>query len=404
MSSSSNAPKIGVATATIVGMNAMIGSGIFGTPAVLAANVGPAGILAFIFVIISVWFMAQSIARVAQLYPEEGAFYTYAKPWSGHIGGMIASVSYFIGLLIAMGLLAQMAGTYLQHFFPSISAHALGLYALAILVVLNMFGAVLSEIGQQILIVCTVFPLIATTIMCLTKANLENLSPFAPYGFTNVLKATRVVVFGFFGFECAASLFNVVQQPEKNVPRALTYSISIVGIIYVLFVGSIILSTPLELFTDPRIPVSEVLQIIFPGNRWIIEIIHVSILSAILGTIHSMIWSSGNLLTLILKKAQNAITQQLVRSGFVNDKTSILFVGLSIFISYTTLHNLDLFFFITALFIVLAYIMSMITLLTIPSEWQSQQNVKTILGIVTASVILLFAAEGLIQELAKVIY
>src|SRR5690606_878530 len=116
MSQETNGTKIGVATATIVGMNAMIGSGIFTTPAALAANVGPAGILAFIFVVISAWFMAQSLARVAYLYPEEGAFYTYAKPWSGHVGGMLASMAYLFGLMIAMGLLAQMSGIYLQHF------------------------------------------------------------------------------------------------------------------------------------------------------------------------------------------------------------------------------------------------------------------------------------------------
>src|SRR5271155_1532469 len=264
MPEQTNAPKIGVATATIIGMNAMIGSGIFSTPAVLAANVGPAGILAFIFVIIAVWFMAQSLARVAALYPEEGAFYTYAKQWSGHLGGMIASTAYFVGLLIAMGLLSQMAGIYLLPFFPSHSPQTLGLIALIALVILNMFGVVLSEVGQHILIVCTVFPLIATTIMCFTKANLSNLSPFAPHGLGNVLKATRVIIFGFFGFECATSLFNIVAEPQKNVPRALTYSIAIVGTIYVLFVGSILLSTPLAYFTDPRMPLSDTLKLVFP--------------------------------------------------------------------------------------------------------------------------------------------
>lgn len=402
MSQTTNGTKIGVATATIVGMNAMIGSGIFTTPAVLAANVGPAGILAFIFVVVSVWFMAQSIARVAYLYPEEGAFYTYAKPWSGHIGGMIANTAYLVGLLIAMGLLAQMSGIYLQHFFPSYTQETLGLVALVTLVVLNMFGMVLSEIGQKVLIVCTVFPLIATTVMCLTKANMSNLVPFAPFGFANVLKATRVVVFGFFGFECAASLFNIVAEPKKNVPRALTYSIMLVGTIYILFVGSIILSTPLQYFNDPRVPVSDILRIVFPDNEWVITIIHISILSAILGTIHSMIWSSSNLLMTVVKESKNTLGKILVQSSLLNAQTSVLFVGLCILISYLTLHNLDLFFFLTALFIVLAYVMSMITLLTLPSEWESKQNIKTIFGIITASVIFLFAAEGLITEIIKV--
>jgi amino acid transporter len=402
MPQTSSGTKIGVATATIIGMNAMIGSGIFAVPATLATNVGPAGILAFIFVIIAVWFMAQSLARVAELYPEEGAFYTYAKQWSGHTGGMIASTAYFVGLLIAMGLLAQVSGIYLKMFFPSYSEHTLGLIALIALVILNTFGVVLSEMGQHILIVCTVFPLIATTIMCLTKADFNNLIPFAPHGFTNVLKATRVIIFGFFGFECATSLFNIVEEPQKNVPRALTYSIAIVSTIYVLFVGSVLLSTPLSYFTDPRMPVSDALKLVFPNQQWMISIIHASILSAILGTIHSMIWASSNLLTLLIKKSKSAFGKKLVSSGMLDQHFAVLFVGLCIFISYSTLKNLDLFFCLTSVFLVPAFMMSMITLLTLKSEWESGQNIKTMLGIITASVMLFFAVEGLIGEIRNV--
>lgn len=397
--STSHHGKIGVTTATIIGMNAMIGSGIFTAPAAMAAYVGPAGILAYVFVVIAVWFIAQSLARLAQLFPEEGSFYVYAKQWGGHTMGLIASGAYFTGLLIAMGLLAQMAGQYLVHFFPILSPYALGLIALAILVVLNMFGAVLSSLGQHILIVCTLFPLIAITILCFTQCNLSYLTPFAPYGFENVLKATRIVIFGFFGFECASSLFNIVHEPSKNVPRALTYSILIVGIIYTLFIASIILSTPLNLFTDARVPVSETLAIIFPHHPWMLNIIHFAILSAIIGTIHSMIWTSSNLLTLIFKRFKSKTIQKLITDNIINTKTCVLFVGAAITLSYVSLRSLNLFFSLTALCIIFAFISSMITLLLIPSEWKSGRNGITLLGISTALLIFIFAAQGLITEL-----
>ena len=189
-----NNQKIGVITATIIGMNAMIGSGIFSAPAALASQVGPAGILSFLIVIAMVWCMAQSIARVASLFPEEGSFYAYAKQWGGHYVGLAASATYLIGLLIAMGLLAQMAGYHLAWFFTSTSSHTLGLITLFTLVILNMFGVVFSELGQQILICTTIFPLLAIIIMCFTKTDLSLLSPFAPYGYINVFKATRYIL------------------------------------------------------------------------------------------------------------------------------------------------------------------------------------------------------------------
>lgn len=388
-----NASKIGVVTATIIGMNAMIGAGIFTAPATIGSYVGPAGIIAYLFVIIAVWFMAQSLARVAARVPEEGSFYAYAKRWGGPIVGAIAAYSYLIGLLIAMGLLAQVAGGYLHDpFFPNVDSQTLGLISLALLVFLNMFGVVLSELGQQILIVTTTFPLIVTTILCFSKTNLSYLVPTNPITVRNILEATRVVIFGFFGFESASSLFAIVENPQRNVPRALTYSIAIVGVIYLLFVTSIIVSTPLSLFTNPRIALPVVLESIFPDSKWLLTIIHISILSAVIGTIHSMIWGASALLVSLCKRIHNVN---------LNPQLSVLIVGTCIAISFFTLKNLDLFFSLTSIFLIVAFILSMITLLTIKEEWKSGQNIITIAGILTGCLIFYFAAEDLIMQLMQ---
>jgi hypothetical protein len=83
-------------------------------------------------------------------------------------------------------------------------------------------------------------------------------------------------------------------------------------------------------------------------------------------------------------------------------RIAVLLVGVCILISFVTLKNIDLFFSLTALFLITAFILSMITLLTMPSEWKSKQNIKTIIGIITACVILYFALESLVLELSKI--
>jgi amino acid transporter len=237
--------------------------------------------------------------------------------------------------------------------------------------------------------------------MCLSKASLANLTPFAPFGLTNAIKATRVVIFSFFGFECATSLFSIVKDPAKNVPKALTYSILLVGIIYTAFIGSIIVSTPLSAFADHNTRISVILLQLFPQYTWIAKFIDFSILAAILGTIHSMIWASSSLLVTILRRINNRHVRSLVNAGYLNTTTAVLCVGAAILVSYTTLHNIDLFFYLTALFIVFSFVMSMITLLTIKQEWQNRQNIKTVLGIFTATAIFIFALEGLLFELMR---
>ena len=393
--------KIGVITATIIGMNAMIGAGIFTAPAAMGAYVGPAGILAYLFVVIAVWFLAQSLARLAELYPEEGSFYVYASKWGGHTIGLLASWAYFMGPIIAIGLLSQVAGFYLEPLFPSYSPHTLGLLTLLLIIVLNMCGIVMSEIGQQILIVCTTFPIIATTLICLSQAQLSNLTPFAPYGILNIFKATRAVIFGFFGFECATSLFAIVDNPKKNVPRAVTYAIILVGILYTLFIASLILSTPFELFSSPHVRITDILKVTFPHSPWLLYSIHLSILSAILGTIHSMLWSCSTLFIALVKKGKSNVSKKI--SHYCSSSWAVAFVGCCTLLTFSSIHNIDLFFSLTAIVIISAFLLSMITLLTLPSEWRSGQNIKTIIGMLTALSILFFASEGLVQEILKII-
>ena len=390
--------KIGVTTATIVGMNAMIGAGIFTLPAALGAYIGPAGIITTLFVAIAVWFLALSMARLAYLFPQEGSFYTYASQWGGHTMGLISSSAYLIGLLIAMGLLTQMSGVYLHHFFPKIAINKLGLIALSALIILNMCGIALSQLGQYILIACTVFPLFIITLMCFAKAKLANLFPFAPYGYKNALLATREVIFGFFGFEAAASLVPRMINPQRNVPKALTYSIVGVGIIYLAFVTSLILAVPIELFSNPKILVSEPLSLIFPHSKWLLEVVNFSILSAILGTLHSMIWSSSALALTLSRLLKSKVGKKLVSSGIVTHTTTVIFVGMAILVSFLTFKNRQFFSF-TALFLILAYSTSIITLLTIKNEWKSKQIFITLIGLFTALIIFLFALDGVLKTI-----
>lgn len=389
--------KIGVSTATIIGMNAMIGAGIFTAPAAMASHVGPAGIIAYLFVVIAVWFMAQSIARLAELFPQEGSFYTYAKVWGGHAIGMLASGLYMTGLVIAMGLLSRIAGIYLHDWFPSTPADKLGMICLWLLVGLNMFGVVLSELGQKILIICTVFPLIATTLIAFTHAEWANLVPFAPHGFGNVFKATRIVIFGFFGFECATSLFALVKNPSKNVPKALTYSIMAVGTIYTLFIASIIMATPAGLL-GMNTKITDIIAAITPTMPWMVTMIHLSILSAIIGTIHSMIWSSSSLMVSLTHRMKSSAIKNLIKRGIITNRFALVVIGLGITFCYMTLKNIDLFFFLTALFIIAAFLLSMMSLFTLKSEWKSGQIIKTCIGFGTGLLIFYFALEGIILQ------
>jgi amino acid transporter len=380
--------KIKIATATIVGMNAMIGSGIFTLPGALIFSVGPAGLLTTLFVSCAVWFMALTLAKVAEQHPQEGSFYAYAKSWGGHKAGLAASISFLIGLTIAMGLLCQVAGIFLNHYFPNTSPTNLGLITLIAVILANMFGVKLSELGQYILIVLTVFPLLATILLCLTNIKPELLQPFAPFGKSSILLASKDVIFSFFGFECATTLFNIVENPKKNVPRALTYSILLVSILYIAFAAAIISAIPAQNFNSPDDLPNALLKT-FPQYPWLIELIAISIISAIIGTVHSMVWASGSL----VKTLSNQIFKNNI---FKTTERSVLAIGFGILATFMLLNERRLFFDLTAIFIIFAYVMSMLALVFTNKKFSLKTNIETMLGITTAMIIIGFAIHDLL--------
>ena len=99
------------------------------------------------------------------------------------------------------------------------------------------------------------------------------------------------------------------------------------------------------------------------------------------------------------KELKNDFAKKILQNNWLNNKTAVLLIGLSIYTSFISLKNIDLFFSLTAIFIVFAYICAIITLLFIPKEWESRQNVKTLIGLGTAITIFIFAIEGLINAL-----
>jgi|SRR3989339_442486 len=393
-----NTQKIGLVTAIIVGMNAMIGAGIFSMTSSLASGVGPASILSYLFAFFAVWFIAQSVARAAYLWPQEGSFYTYARQWGGHKLGLIAAGAYILGFLIAMALLCRIAGMYLHSVFPSVASQTLGLITLFALVALNLMGMALSQIGQYILIVFTVFSLLATTALCLTKINMANLESFMPYGPLSIIQGTRIAIFGLFGFECIASLFAIVENPEKNVPKALKYTLLLVGLIYLFFIASIVISIPLSVFTDnDNVTIPQALQVLFPNNQFVMNLITFSILSAIIGTIHSMIWAGSELIFSYFKFFKTPAIQHLIARGIICQKFGVLFCGAIMLICFMTISNIDLFFTLTNIPLIFAFSATMIALLFQPAEWKSGQNIKTILGLLTALIIFGISVQKLVE-------
>lgn len=389
--------KIDLKTAIIIGINTIVGAGIFSTTSLLGSKIGPAGIITFTLACIAVWFIAQSFARVAYLYPQEGSIYNYTKQWAGHKFATFTAFSYVTGILTAMGLLVQIASLYLHDLISVLSQTTWSLIIISILLMLNIAGAKLSKIGQYILIIATMYPLIITTILCALNIDLANLTPFMPGGFSSVISGTKVAIFGFFGFEGIASLFRIMEKPQESVPKALRYTLIYVSIIYLVFIGSILLGIPQEIFAhNPNISIPQALLLIYPNHNYLIQSIGVSIIFSIIATVHAVIWTGSEFLLSITKSIQSKFVQNLMQQNIINQKNMVIISCAIITTACIFIRNLSLFFSLADVFLLFAYISSITALLFIKEEWKSGQNYMTLVGLICAITIFGIALKTLL--------
>ncbi len=385
--------KYSLTVATIICINAMIGSGVFVAPIAIAQIVGPAGILSYLFVIGAIWSIALSFSRLCVLYPQDGSFYTFSKPWAGHYGGLFFATLYTAGLLVASSVLLHFGGIYCATVIPLLSINQWSIMILLCLSASLLYGVTIAGIWQYVLVGATVFPIFLTIIICLIHGSLNNFVPFAPHGLSKIFDAIKYVIFGFFGFEFSTALYNQIQDPEKNVQKALTYSIIFVGMLYFVFISAIIYGIPASALKNTA-TISSALSNLFPRYQWISGIINISIISATIGTIHAMMLTLTALTRKLFALASNNCFEKACPFN-IRSKESfwIVLITVCMLIIYKFFNIMDQMLSIAAVAIVISYISAIITVIV--KEKSYINKFIALCGIITGFAIVFFGIQSL---------
>lgn len=374
--------QIGLLAATIIGINAMIGAGIFAMPAQLSGIVGPASIFSFMLCSVIILSIVFPLGRLAQLYPGEGWGYRYPALWGGHLLGLVTSLAYIAGVIIAMGFLVQQAGVWLTQYIP-LSANLIGVGMLAAIIVLVLAGTQISTWGQYLIALCVFVPLGLTSVVCWTHMKPSLMTPFAPHGYRSVLSALPVVIFSLLGFESIASLYRVVRNPQRNVPLAAVLSVFAVVGMYILFVSGAMIAIPANSFAaGVNQAFSDVLVGVLPQFSFMRSIITIGAFFAIFGTLHSMIWSVAELLFDVTRKVKSSWFKAILRRGILCERGCIWVTGLAT-VACTLFLRAGVIFNIVPLLIVPAYGLSIIALLFNAGEWRNGKNSTALAALVS---------------------
>ena len=237
--------ELGLASASLLVVGGIIGSGIFFTPHdVAAALPTPAWIL-------GVWIAggvvalagALTFAELGSMYGEAGGPYVYIREAFGPLAAFLHG--WMILLMIASGAIAAVAmsfGNYLARFVPIDAVGGpIGVAAITITVVTatNILGVKPGTIAANIFTVSKIAALAALIVAGLTltpnpaPSTLSTLDPKLPSLVTGLSTAFVAVLFSIGGWQQTNMVAGEIRDPARTLPRALMIGIAIVIVIYV---------------------------------------------------------------------------------------------------------------------------------------------------------------------------
>ena len=204
--------KIGVLLATFVVANNMIGSGFFLLPASLAGQGGVTALSWLLGTVIAV-ILGGAFARLARDYPNLNCPDDYVRPALGRDMGFLATSLYWASSWMGNNAIAVAAFGYLVTLLPldgaDTTVRITGQVALIwLMFAINLMGPRQVAKFQSF---CVVFGLLPVAVV------ITNLAP---------------IFWAFVGLETGAMVAGLVDDPDRNVPRATLGGILIAGVVY----------------------------------------------------------------------------------------------------------------------------------------------------------------------------
>ena len=299
--------EVGVFGATMMGMGAMVGTGVFVSIGIAAGVAGPSVVLAIALAAIVATCNALSSAQLAASTPVSGGTYEYGyaylNPWLGFTAGWM-----FLCAKVASAATAALgfAGYLLQALAIEDFVVPVAVAATTALTLIVLAGIRRSSWTNVLIVSITMFALSFFVIagsLTAWSAGSEPWQPFFQSGegrgpVAALLQATALMFVAFTGYARIATLGEEVKEPRSTIPRAIVYTLILSGLLYVA-VGAVGISTigPTGLAGAAQSEVAplEVAARTFdiPGATWIISI---GAMTAMLGVLLNLLLGLSRML------------------------------------------------------------------------------------------------------------
>ena len=248
--------QLGALQLTLLGIGAVIGTGIFVLTAEAGQKAGPGMMLAFVIAAIVCALAALAYAELAAMVPVSGSAYTYTYGVLGElvawIVGWALGLEYGIGAaVVCVGWSGYMNGLLkandiaLPEFLRTGYFAGGGFDLLAFLIglavtVLLVIGTSKSARVNSVLVAIKIVALTVFIFLAIPAVKSSNFEPFLPGGWGNplggagVLGAAASIFFAYVGFDAVSTAAEETKNPNRNIPIGLIGSLTVCTIFYLL--------------------------------------------------------------------------------------------------------------------------------------------------------------------------
>src|ERR1700758_398655 len=144
-------------------INSVIGSGIFGLPALVAGLLGSYSILAVLLAAVAIGIITLCFAEVASQFSEAGGPYLYARTAFGRLIGILVGWTFYLAQAAAPAANVNLFVIYLAEFWPAVKDPWLRFLILTFLVgllaMINLLGVRQGTTANNIFTVAKLVPL-----------------------------------------------------------------------------------------------------------------------------------------------------------------------------------------------------------------------------------------------------
>ncbi|MBP4048192.1 amino acid permease [Chromobacterium violaceum] len=266
---------------TMLGIGAIIGTGIFVLTGTGATIAGPGLVLSFVISAFACGFAAMCYAEFASMLPISGSTYTYAYATLGELIAWIigwdllleyllasSAVSvgwsgYFQSLLSGFGVTLPQALTAAAGSVPGKETlFNLPAFCIAMIITaLLAFGIKESKRVNNIVVLIKVAVVVLFIAIGVWHVKPANWQPALPFGFSGVFHGAAIVFFSFIGFDAVTCAAEEVKNPAKDIPRGVIWSLAVCSILYVVVAAIMTGIVPYMNFAGVDHPVSLALQV-----------------------------------------------------------------------------------------------------------------------------------------------